>query len=163
MKKLLLAFAILAGGASDLPGQEPQVVFIDSKAWRHIGMIAVTDCDSGGQPQIQVRSDLRNSRRLEAILAHERIHARQMEEYPGGCEALKLRYNSDMPFRYALEAEAYCVQARLESDLLSDHNLVEKVIGLLEEFYVTLHEPQETLSSIVSSACRKNLAALGPS
>lgn len=75
------------------------------------GVGATTICSEKNEPVIVIARQYKGSTFETELRAHEMVHVRQMNEYPGGCEAATARYMSDPQFRFDQEFEAYCQNA----------------------------------------------------
>ena len=72
-------------------------------------LLAVTECEMGGQPIILVNTNYQMSRAMQRyILIHEKQHAIDMREY--GCRKAMERVQTDPDFLMILEVKAYCSQ-----------------------------------------------------
>lgn len=91
-----------------------------------------TGCDLGNQPVIYINPRIR-AEYVPWVLTHEKIHAYQSWNYPGGCFAFAKRYAEDDAFRLQSEADAFCGvwQAQTESGMEPLPNLATIVALLL--------------------------------
>ena len=132
------------------------------------GLGGQTVCDLNNVPVIVVsKTLLENEFELESVLTHERVHVRQVRD-SGDCRAFMFTYTSNVQFRMAQEAEAYCAELdyRVRVGGLGKDYGISRIVSLLttSERY-TLGE--EVDSSVVAKlvkglqGCRPDTGRLG--
>jgi hypothetical protein len=99
MRKLgMLALLMLLASAGGIAAQIPD------------GALALTYCNTAGEPESGIRTDVIESGDAtfaRMILAHEAKHREQLERWPG-CEINLAAYGASLGTRLEIEVEAYC-------------------------------------------------------
>lgn len=68
----------------------------------------VTMCDTvANRPYIVIQNGI-DGELLVIVLRHEKVHAKRMLAFKGGCREFQKRYNKDFRFRFDEEVVAYC-------------------------------------------------------
>lgn len=99
------------------------------------------------RPFIVLRENLPEGRRQVAE-AHEKIHARQMNEM--GCKNFIHKYSTDRDFRLEKETEAYCES--IAKTVLNRKDVIRQIVPIIYENHGK-HLPFKEVESYVHKVC----------
>ena len=101
--------------------------------------LAMTVCSWNNLPVIFGDTAIMGTADEEIVMEHERVHARRMKAYRGGCWPYLYRYNKDRQFKIREEMAAYCAEGRFA--MARNRNpeaLWQRIQGIMAQRYDTV-------------------------
>lgn len=108
---------------------------------------AITTCDQDNNIVVAVSNSV-DLGEYEYVLIHERVHVREMQEWPGGCQAFLNHYREDLKFRFEVEARAYCTDFTERVKRGMPREMIYKLAAYLQKSYAQGFTGEQVLAML---------------